>query len=432
MHPATPPPSSNNAAPGLPPVVPPSGRFLAQLFLIPGLIVTGAVLLLLGFSWLASGARSPERLLQNLRDANPDVKWRAAHDLTQVLLRDDQLAGNVSFSLDLTEQTRQLLEENKDRERRAAEAASRGTPSEADLAARKTLQTERSALEYLCACLGNLIVPVGAPMLNQMATQDEGLNAEATAFRHRKAVWALANLGKNVQRFDKLPPQRQQALLEDLKGAAAGSGERAAWAGSALAYLQQPTPRSLQSLGVEVTLLRAAQDKDPFVRELTALALNFWSGNAAESAAFDEVLLQLCRDDGHGREIAKQGEEESASGDEPFTRIPGLEVRYNAALALARRGSPKVRLDLLQEMLDEERLRENFRLRKPGGGDAADEGMVRTTLLGTLQALVELHQRQPEKDLTSLQPALRKLAQNSVKGLQVEAEKTLLALGDKK
>lgn len=426
------PSSSSNSAPGLPPVVPPSGRFLAQLFLVPGLIVTGAVLLLLGFSWLASGARSPERLLQNLRDANPDVKWRAANDLAQILLRDDQLAANVKFGLDLTEQTRQLLEENKDRERRAAEAASKGNLGEADAAARRTLQTERNAIEYLCACLGNLIVPVGAPILNQVATQDEGLSPEAAAFRHRRAVWAVANLGKNVQRFEKLSAERQQTMLEDLRRESGGSVERAAWAAAALAYLQQSPPRSLQPLGVETTLLQTAKDKDPFVRELTALALNFWSGNAAESAAFDEMLLQLCRDDGHGKEIQKQGEEDSAGGDEPFTRVPGLEIRYNAALALARRGSPKIRVDLLQEMLDEERLRENFRLRRAGGTDTVDESTVRTTLLSTLQALTELHQRQPEKDLTAVKPALQKLAQSNVKGLQVEAEKTLLALGDKK
>src|SRR5262249_56727306 len=42
-------PRSPAASPpgGLPPVVPPSGKFLAQLFLVPGIIVTVAVLWLL-------------------------------------------------------------------------------------------------------------------------------------------------------------------------------------------------------------------------------------------------------------------------------------------------------------------------------------------------------------------------------------------------
>src|SRR5438552_12424633 len=93
-------PSGNGTpdpAKGLPPVVAPSGRFIAQLFLVPGLIVAGAVVVLLGFSWLSSGNRSPEAFLRDLDSANVDIRWRTASDLAQVLKRDDGLAMNVDF-----------------------------------------------------------------------------------------------------------------------------------------------------------------------------------------------------------------------------------------------------------------------------------------------------------------------------------------------
>src|SRR6185312_8694765 len=98
------PPSSNGAAkpdPGLPTVTPPSGGMFLRLFGVPALIVGGVVLVLivaqpligtatkflLGRAW--GGSRTPEQFLHDLDDSNPEVRWRAANDLTQVLLRDD-------------------------------------------------------------------------------------------------------------------------------------------------------------------------------------------------------------------------------------------------------------------------------------------------------------------------------------------------------
>src|ERR1700736_1810414 len=40
---------------------------------------------------------------------------------------------------------------------------------------------------------------------------------------------------------------------------------------------------------------------------------------------------------------------------------PGWEIRYNATVALARRGSPQLPLGVLCEMLDEDRQMRNFR-----------------------------------------------------------------------
>src|SRR5262249_10574591 len=109
---------------GLPPVSAPSGKFIGQLFLVPGLIVGGLVLLLLFFGWLAGtffggfgglggGARTPDQFLEKLRDPNPDVRWRAAETLSQVLPRDDNLASDARFALDLTDELRSALEQNE-------------------------------------------------------------------------------------------------------------------------------------------------------------------------------------------------------------------------------------------------------------------------------------------------------------------------------
>src|SRR5262249_44038511 len=98
---------SNNKA--LPVVVPLTGAYISQLFLVPGIIVTAAVLILLGFSWLVGGARTPKEFLKSLDSTNADVRWRAANDLAQVLKRDEKLAANAPFALDVAERLRQAL-----------------------------------------------------------------------------------------------------------------------------------------------------------------------------------------------------------------------------------------------------------------------------------------------------------------------------------
>jgi len=69
----------------LPPVEPPSGRFIAQLFLIPSLIVAGIVGLFLLFSWSGSQTQDWQTLVVNLGRDNPHRRGRAFHDLVQLL-----------------------------------------------------------------------------------------------------------------------------------------------------------------------------------------------------------------------------------------------------------------------------------------------------------------------------------------------------------
>lgn len=107
---------------------------------------------------------------------------------------------------------------------------------------------------------------------------------------------------------------------------------------------------------------------------------------------------------------------------------PGWEIRYNATLALARRGSDKVRLDVLSEILDEDKQMRNFRVKLKDGTEVPDESAARTIILSALKAVAELHAKRPSLDLSPLSPAIDKLAESPVVMLRAEADRTRIAL----
>jgi hypothetical protein len=88
---------------------------------------------------------------------------------------------------------------------------------------------------------------------------------------------------------------------------------------------------------------------------------------------------------------------------------PGWEIRYNATLALARRGSPHLPLENVREMLDESQQMRNFRAPLDKGGSVPDEVAARRTILNTLEALTAWWQKLPATDRARLDqdPALR-------------------------
>jgi hypothetical protein len=118
---------------------------------------------------------------------------------------------------------------------------------------------------------------------------------------------------------------------------------------------------------------------------------------------------------------------------------PGWEIRYNAALALARRGSKYLPLETVREMLDEPRQMRNFRAPLDGGGSVPDEVAARRTILSTLKALAEWWQKLPADDRGRVagEPAWREVRQevDRLAGspnlvVKSEAERTRKALGD--
>jgi hypothetical protein len=112
----------------------------------------------------------------------------------------------------------------------------------------------------------------------------------------------------------------------------------------------------------------------------------------------------------------------------PVTTKQGFNVQANAAVALARRGSARVRLDLLEEMLAPDRLREIFVLKYRDGTEKPDEALVAQTLTNALKAVVQLHRKRPQTKLDKLKPLIDDLANSDNAEVRAEAKQTQLAL----
>jgi hypothetical protein len=109
---------------------------------------------------------------------------------------------------------------------------------------------------------------------------------------------------------------------------------------------------------------------------------------------------------------------------------PGWEIRYNAAAALARRGSAKVPWPLMREMLDEDQQMRNARVRLPDGQDIVDESSARSMVIGALKALAAWHEKQKAEgkrempaELADIYAEVDKLAGSAVPELKTQAEK---------
>jgi len=304
--------TADKPAKGLPPVQPPSSRHIVQMFVVPGMIVGGVVLLglvcsgafshLLGFGH----AQTPEAFLKRLEDPNTDVRWRAANDLVQVLKRDDELASNPVLAFKLADLLAQELDQIAYDEKALVERSARLSAKD-QTKERTQLRARRDYVRFLSACLANLTLPVGVEALKKMALT-EGADPKLTAMTRRHAVWMLANLGDNLKRFEGgagstykgLPAERRAAILAQFQEEARqGVGQRRQLAEQTVQYLQN----NKHELGVIAALAECAKADDPDLRKYTAFALTFWEGSAAENALADRTLVQLSRDDGRGVRI---------------------------------------------------------------------------------------------------------------------------------
>jgi hypothetical protein len=146
------------------------------------------------------------------------------------------------------------------------------------------------------------MTPVGGPVLADLARKSPSRDPKAAALVRRQAVWALAALGDNLQRFAALPEDRKADVLARLDQAAEDApGEQAAWARRAAAWLRKQAP-----LGVVAALAECANADDPFLRKQVAHALTFWDGTPEENKQIEATLLKLAHDDGHGTAIRVQ------------------------------------------------------------------------------------------------------------------------------
>src|SRR5262245_14353947 len=195
--------------PGLPPVAPPSGTFILQLFLVPGLIIAACLGIYLLMSFLFGSALTAAKFKKRLSDDNPEVRWRAAEDLARVLPGRIDLATDVDFGLFLAERLEKFAAAEEKSERDYAERLKK----DKDLQPPKALLEERKFVLYLTSALGHFRMPVGAPLLKELARRQGAGDAE-TAFRRRSiALLALANLGSNLSKFDGLDELKRKEIL---------------------------------------------------------------------------------------------------------------------------------------------------------------------------------------------------------------------------
>ncbi len=303
MEPASQPPNSPSPvpadrAPGLPPVTPPSGRYIVQLFFVPGLIVAVAVLLLLVFRYLFGGSQTPEAFLRQLDSDNADVRWRGANDLAQVLKRKDSpLRADAKFALDLAERLRNALDELADEEKRHLDRLKKLTTQEEKDRSWRKLDPQRKLVLFLQQTLGEFPFAVGVPLLSEIALKEDSPDFQGNTLRRRQSVYALANLGNHCQEFSKLSGEQQQAIRDRLTQEGDADTTRGLWARHGLHYLDRKAPAAGIVL-VDQVLAKCAEAQDQGLRAYVALALNFWDG-----AAVKATLLRLARDPGFGVEV---------------------------------------------------------------------------------------------------------------------------------
>ena len=285
---------------GLPPVTPPSGRFIAQLFLVPGTIVLLAVLLLLAFRYLLGGAYTPDSFLRQLDSDNADIRWRGASDLAQHIKRPESkmLKADVNFALDLAERLRNALDELDQDEAALAAKIAKLPPADQDKAWRK-LAPQRDFVEYLASALGDFYAPVGVPLLCEIINRENAVDVKGNTMRRRRGIWALSNLGAHVQVLGtELSSAQQAKIMDGLQQAMDGADpQRRVWALNAVYYLDK-TAVAKDTAGlvlVDHALAQCAKSQDRFLRLHVAMAFNFWDGDIAEP-----TLLTLAQDDGFG------------------------------------------------------------------------------------------------------------------------------------
>lgn len=122
----------------------------------------------------------------------------------------------------------------------------------------------------------------------------------------------------------------------------------------------------------------------------------------------------------------------SPTAPPPGPKSPtGWQVRYNAAQALAHRGSEQAKdpvvWETLLEMLDEDQQLRNF-TQSRNGRDVCDTTAARLTVIGALKAVIELHRRQPGHDLSGLKEPIAKLTQSTNVPVKTEAKQAQLIL----
>ncbi len=114
--------------------------------------------------------------------------------------------------------------------------------------------------------------------------------------------------------------------------------------------------------------------------------------------------------------------------DDQLPSAPGWEGRDNAAVTLARRGSPNTPWPVVLEMLDEDRQLRNYRVTLKNGQVAVNEEDATRTVVNALAAIAEWHKKQDRAaavsaDLQLVYDQVDRLAQGNHTLLRVHADR---------
>ncbi len=127
--------------------------------------------------------------------------------------------------------------------------------------------------------------------------------------------------GRRREDFLKLSAEDKDAVLEKLDLATEfARSAHADWLRDALRRLRQRVKGEGDDLGVGDVLIACSEDADdPYLRELSAFAMNFWRGDEAANARMEKRLVDLTYDDGQGQEASSELTEQK---DESRDRRP--------------------------------------------------------------------------------------------------------------
>lgn len=219
-------PSARPSDEFLPPVTPPTGRFIVQLFVIPAVIVTVIVLLwllLAGVVLRRSG--NPEELIKSLSSAE---RWQSAQQLAD-MLRDERYA---EFKQDhaAARQLAQILE-------RELARAERGEAWD---------EKDVTFLMFVARAVGEFHVDVGLPTLLAAARFDQGGNEDAVHVR-RAAIQAVAVLTSHMREQESQWAGEEHGLEEALLSLSQ-SDQRLVRSEAAFALGVLGTPRAIERL----------------------------------------------------------------------------------------------------------------------------------------------------------------------------------------
>jgi HEAT repeat protein len=163
----------------LPPVEPPSARFIMQLFVVPALIVLCVILIWWLFVWLASRDEADvSGIVKTLRSSS-HARWQAANELAH-MLQMEQRYPKLKENHALAGELAQLL----------GEYLEAGNEDEDSINMRS----------FLCRSLGEFRVDDGLAVLLRVAREDPQRDVR------REAIKALAVLGSSLVGAD--PPRQ--------------------------------------------------------------------------------------------------------------------------------------------------------------------------------------------------------------------------------